>query len=233
MYACGLPIKFTVSLFIAYALIVPLAEARNPCPEEVGVQLIRIWPNSYNSCGFPAASIQEKQIAIGDDEVSAGPGSCSSKVCLFDAVTGRRLREWNTMGGKLDDIGERMASLGEMLKRRKFQPMARMEYTALYHGEIHQGSGLKVTLKRGENTAIVIEGSKYERKVYRFKPRIARCEAQPDERVVPQSVYPWALDGVDAIVVGAQYGGAEPLCMWMEWIVIPLKQKAKTQPSVK
>ncbi len=121
-----------------------------------------------------------------------------------------------------------------MLKHQEFQSMKQMEERpAPYHGQLLQGSGLTVTLKRGKNTAVVVEGSKYQKKVFRFKPRIARCEAQPDERVVPQSVYLWALDGVDAIVVGAQYGGAEPLCMWMEWIVVPLKQKTNKQPSAK
>ena len=78
------------SFLLVHAFFVPLVEARGSCPEKGGIQLIREAPFSYNACGFPAASTQQKQIAIGDNEVSPGPTSCSGQVCFFDAVRGER-----------------------------------------------------------------------------------------------------------------------------------------------
>ena len=210
------------------------SQANELCSLNTEVKIVRTKSYSYASCGFPAASISGKEIAIGDDGSSAGPTSCMAQVCLFDAVTGLRLRHWNMSNNALADLGEHLAPLSELLKTKAFQSMARMEYIPQKRGEIHRGSGLTVALNVAKNAStIAVEGDGYAQAVHRFKPRIAHCESEPDERVVPQSVYPWALEGFPAIVVGAQYGGAEMGCTWMEWIVIPLKQKPKKQPSAK
>ncbi len=225
-----------ISLSILFSSITAAAFAQphDPCSPYSGVALVRESPFYYNSCGFPAASISAKQIATGNENFSAGPTSCMAQVCLFDAVSGRRLDHWNTNDKTLADLSEHLAPLSELLKQKAFQPMVRMEYTPQKRGGLHRGSGLTVTLSLPTNaSSIVVEGDGYMRTVHRFKSRIARCEGEADQRVVPQSVVPWALEGFPAVVVGAQYYGAEAGCTWMDWIVVPLKKKTKKQPSAK
>jgi len=229
---------FVVMLTALFAA--PYGYANEACPANLGVQLIKkapllpVSPSSYAACGLPAASIAAARIAVADDDRVVGPSSCMSKVCMFDARSGARMSEWNLISAPPGiELSAHLAPLSDTLGRDSFKPMAQIElskYPMAARGA-QDIFGVTTHLAHGERV-VTAYGGGYAKSTHRFKARTLICEGVPRSNRVPQDVRAWALKGMPAIALAAQYYGEEPGCSWTQWVVMPIGLSTKKKPTI-
>ena len=117
--AVKLPSLFRISTAVAVLVMaaVSVAYADELCKADGATQLVQRRPHAYSACGFPAASVKINQIAIAETgEFGFGSSSCMSKVCVFNALNGNRLRDWDIESKPTADLAPVLAPLLDALR---------------------------------------------------------------------------------------------------------------------
>ncbi len=212
----------------------PAALASEPCSADAGVQLVpqRLLPGApgyYLACGFPAASTLLRQVAVADDEAVASPSSCAAAVCVFSTNSGQKLRTHNlTQASEGQPLSAGLAPLIESLRHNDFRPMQAVQPIGRRGENSREQGSFRISFHRDSGTAFVVARiNGYAATTHRFRPRTMRCPSHPTQQVLPDEVRAWALEGVAALAVAAEYRGQEPGCSWTQWVVVPVRQKTQ------
>jgi hypothetical protein len=164
-------------------------------------------------------------VAISDTAASVGPSSCMSKVCLFEAKRGTRVRDWNTEKPPTElDLATYLAPLETRLREDAFQSMTKIYPKEIDHGVAAATPKVSIEFKSSRSgAAIKVRGKGKSQFTYRFKTRVLRCDNRANRPVPPQSVRAWSNQNASVLALAVDYFGEEGGCSWTQWIVIPLK----------
>ena len=217
---------FRITAAVLVMVTASIAYADELCKVDGATELVQRRSHAYSACGFPAASVKINQIAIAETgEFGFGSSSCMSKVCVFNALNGNRLRDWDIESKPTVNLAPAIAPLIEALRSEAFRPMKLFDMTPVDNDEVHTGERLTVRLHRkGRTSFFTVSGKGYSKLVHRFKTRtMQQCHEHPPALATAQTLHVWGLEGFPALVVLGQYYGAEMWCSWTEWVVVPLK----------